>query len=143
MHLRHNRGRVFQRAFHNALTSTADKLVHEMRAQTTSAHDSKTLRETRVLTSNAGQCSARVDMARRRAKASKYSALILKASEYTGCAQSSAMNPRRGSCPLLLDRLLLRFPFPFIAFLYTVYYAAALLKKGEMRWRKGGGDGRL
>ena len=51
---------------------------------------------TPMLTSNACQCSARVDTARRRATASKYSALILEASEYTGCANSSAMNPAQG-----------------------------------------------
>ena len=45
MHPRHNRGRVFQRAFHSAFASKADQLLHKLRAQMTSAHYTKPLRE--------------------------------------------------------------------------------------------------
>ncbi len=37
---------MFQRAFYSAFASRADQLVHEQRAQTTSAHNSKPLRHT-------------------------------------------------------------------------------------------------
>jgi hypothetical protein len=49
-----------------------------------------------MLTLNADKISPRVDTAQRRATASKYSALILEASGYMGCAKSSAMTPGRG-----------------------------------------------
>jgi hypothetical protein len=106
-----------------------------------------------VLTSNACQCSARVDTARRRATASKCCALILEASEYTGCAKSSAMNAGRGRCPLLrpascfLARFLLSSLSGSCELMVIVWCAtrgaAAALKKGKMRWRRSAARRRL
>jgi hypothetical protein len=43
---RQNSDRVFQRALHSAFASKANQLLHKQRAQMTSAHHSKPLRET-------------------------------------------------------------------------------------------------